>query len=90
MLVILITVITQGPRVPADMRGPLRGSLLINSGVFQAIGVISFGKSHDWPVRDRNTANKTLQLSFAVSSLLIELSAPAESWLTSSQTTTVS
>ncbi|KAB8670404.1 hypothetical protein FH972_026317 [Carpinus fangiana] len=42
MLVIIITVITQGARVPADLRGPLRGSLFINSGVFQAIGVISF------------------------------------------------
>lgn len=42
MLVILITVITQGPRVPSEMRGRLRGSILINSGIFQAIGVISF------------------------------------------------
>ena len=44
MLVILITVITQGVRVPADLKGNLRGSLLIKGGVFQAIGVISFGK----------------------------------------------
>lgn len=43
MLVIIITVITQGPRVPADLRGNLKGSLLIESGVAQAIGVISFG-----------------------------------------------
>jgi len=43
MLVIIITVITQGPTVPADMKGQLKGSLLINDGVFQAIGVISFG-----------------------------------------------
>jgi sodium-coupled neutral amino acid transporter 11 len=28
--------------MPAELRGPLRGSLLINSGVFQAVGVISF------------------------------------------------
>jgi len=42
MSIILLAVITQGPRVPADMRGPIRGSLLINPGVFQAIGVISF------------------------------------------------
>jgi sodium-coupled neutral amino acid transporter 11 len=42
MLVILITVITQGFRVPAESRGPLKGSLFINDGVFQAIGVISF------------------------------------------------
>lgn len=44
MLVIVVTVITQGPRVPAEMRGPIKGSLLINDGVFQAIGVISFGE----------------------------------------------
>ncbi|GAB7348275.1 hypothetical protein MBLNU459_g6258t2 [Dothideomycetes sp. NU459] len=42
MLVIIVTVITQGPRVPPEMRGPIKGSLLINNGVFQAIGVISF------------------------------------------------
>lgn len=42
MLVIIIAVITQGPHVPADMRGPIKGSIFINSGVFQAIGVISF------------------------------------------------
>ncbi|KAI4721670.1 putative amino acid transporter [Aureobasidium sp. EXF-10727] len=42
MLIIVITVITQGPRVPAEMKGPLKGSLIINNGVFQAIGVISF------------------------------------------------
>ena len=42
MGIIILTVITQGPRLPADMRGKLRGSLLINDGVFQAIGVISF------------------------------------------------
>lgn len=43
MLIILVTVITQGPRLPPEMRGPVKGSLLINDGVFQAIGVISFG-----------------------------------------------
>ncbi|KAM0711973.1 hypothetical protein Q7P35_001343 [Cladosporium inversicolor] len=42
MGVIVVTILTQGPRLPADMRGQLRGSLLINDGVFQAIGVISF------------------------------------------------
>ncbi|KIV99248.1 uncharacterized protein PV09_09020 [Verruconis gallopava] len=42
MLVILITIITQGYRVPPESRGQLKGSLLINSGLFQAIGVISF------------------------------------------------
>lgn len=44
MIIIIITVVVQGPMVPADLRGPLRGSLLINDGVFQAIGVISFGR----------------------------------------------
>ncbi|MCJ1476694.1 hypothetical protein MMC13_005362 [Lambiella insularis] len=42
MLVIIVTVITQGARVPQDLKGNLRGSLLIRDGVFQAIGVISF------------------------------------------------
>ncbi|KAF2418221.1 hypothetical protein EJ08DRAFT_599674 [Tothia fuscella] len=42
MLIIILTVITQGPRVPSDLRGKLSGSLLINDGIFQAIGVISF------------------------------------------------
>ncbi|KAF2166787.1 hypothetical protein M409DRAFT_66360 [Zasmidium cellare ATCC 36951] len=42
MLVILITVVTQGPLMPAELKGPLKGSLIVNSGIFQAIGVISF------------------------------------------------
>ncbi|SMQ55794.1 unnamed protein product [Zymoseptoria tritici ST99CH_1A5] len=42
MIIIVITVLTQGPMTPAELRGPLKGSLLINDGVFQAIGVISF------------------------------------------------
>ena len=44
MLVIIITVISQGARVPADLRGDLEGSLFVRNGVFQAIGVISFGR----------------------------------------------
>ncbi|KAF2479980.1 amino acid transporter [Neohortaea acidophila] len=42
MLIILITIVTQGPIQSPNLRGPLQGSLLINNGVFQAIGVISF------------------------------------------------
>jgi len=42
MGVIILTVITQGPMQPSSSRGELKGSILINSGVFQAIGVISF------------------------------------------------
>lgn len=44
MIVIVVTVITQGFRVPADSRGEIKSHLIINSGFFQAIGVISFGK----------------------------------------------
>lgn len=44
MVVIITTVITQGVRVPPDLRGGLRGSLFVKEGVFQAIGVISFGR----------------------------------------------
>jgi sodium-coupled neutral amino acid transporter 11 len=44
MLVIIFTVITQGFRVPPEKRGKFSTSLLtVNDGVFQAIGVISFG-----------------------------------------------
>ncbi|KAF2142655.1 uncharacterized protein K452DRAFT_287067 [Aplosporella prunicola CBS 121167] len=42
MIIIIVAVITQGWRVPSDMRGAIQGSLIINDGVFQAIGVISF------------------------------------------------
>ncbi|KAK2763997.1 hypothetical protein FQN54_009616 [Arachnomyces sp. PD_36] len=42
MVVIVITVITQGFRVPDDSRGDIKGSLLVNDGFFQAVGVISF------------------------------------------------
>jgi sodium-coupled neutral amino acid transporter 11 len=42
MLVIIVTVVTQGPIAPASSKGPIRGSILINPGIFQAIGVISF------------------------------------------------
>ena len=42
MMIIIITVVTQGPIQAPALRGQLKGSLLINDGVFQAIGVISF------------------------------------------------
>lgn len=45
MLIIILTILTQGPLQPPSLRGPLTSptsSLLLNSGVFQAIGVISF------------------------------------------------
>jgi solute carrier family 38 (sodium-coupled neutral amino acid transporter), member 11 len=42
MAIIIITVLTQGPRAPADSRGPIKESLIFNNGIFQAIGVISF------------------------------------------------
>ncbi|PBP21746.1 transmembrane amino acid transporter [Diplocarpon rosae] len=43
MVVILFTVVTQGLMVPKESRGTFSTPLLtINSGVFQAIGVISF------------------------------------------------
>ena len=46
MVVIVVTVITQGFRVPATSRGDIRGSLVVNDGFFQAVGVISFGKRY--------------------------------------------
>lgn len=42
MIVIIITVITQAFRMPAEYKGQLRGSLIINDGIFEAVGVISF------------------------------------------------
>ncbi|EME83743.1 uncharacterized protein MYCFIDRAFT_162656 [Pseudocercospora fijiensis CIRAD86] len=42
MLIIILTIVVQGSLAPSDVKGPIKGSLLINSGVFQAIGVISF------------------------------------------------
>jgi sodium-coupled neutral amino acid transporter 11 len=42
MSVIIVTVITQAFSVPAESKGQLRGSLIIHSGIFEAIGVISF------------------------------------------------
>ena len=44
MLVILVSVIVQGSAAPPDLRGKLTGNLVVRSGVFQAIGVISFGE----------------------------------------------
>lgn len=50
MLVIIVTVITQGARVSKDLRGDIKGSLFVRDGVFQAIGVISFGKDLESPL----------------------------------------
>jgi hypothetical protein len=44
MFVIIVTVITQGFRVPSELKGELKGGILIHSGIFEAICVISFGK----------------------------------------------
>jgi sodium-coupled neutral amino acid transporter 11 len=45
MAVIVVTVVMQGAMVPAEDRGSLKDwrLLVINDGIFQAIGVISFG-----------------------------------------------
>ncbi|CAN9261745.1 unnamed protein product [Alternaria alternata] len=42
MTIIIVTVVTQAFRVPAESKGQLRGSLIIRSGIFEAIGVIAF------------------------------------------------
>ena len=44
-MVIIVTIVTQGARVPQNFRGALSGSLFISNGVPQAIGVISFGET---------------------------------------------
>lgn len=43
MVVIVVTVITQGFSVPSESRGEIKSYLVFNSGFFQAVGVISFG-----------------------------------------------
>ena len=66
MLLILIAIVSQGFRVPSELRGHFGGSLLtLNQGVFQAIGVISFGKC--LPL------NKTSRRSNEISSGLISI-----------------
>ncbi|KAL2852817.1 transmembrane amino acid transporter protein-domain-containing protein [Aspergillus pseudoustus] len=42
MAIIVVAVVTQGFRVPRDSRGDVKSLLLVNSGFFQAVGVISF------------------------------------------------
>lgn len=47
MFIIIVTVVTQGAVVDPDLRGSVKGLLFVNDGFFQAVGVISFGKSTD-------------------------------------------
>lgn len=42
MLIIVVTVVTQAFFVPSELKGQLKGSLIINRGITEAIGVISF------------------------------------------------
>ncbi|KAJ1708187.1 amino acid transporter [Aspergillus flavus] len=42
MVVILVAVLTQGFRVPSESRGEVKSLMILNSGFFQAVGVISF------------------------------------------------
>ncbi|QQK44824.1 Vacuolar amino acid transporter 2 [Penicillium digitatum] len=42
MVVIVVTVITQGFQVPPESRGEIKSYLIFNIGFFQAVGVISF------------------------------------------------
>lgn len=48
MAVIVVTVVVQGALVPLEERGSLKDwqLLVVNDGIFQAIGVISFGMCH--------------------------------------------
>jgi len=46
MAVIVVTVMVQGPLMPKELKGEFNRKILtINDGIFQAIGVISFGMS---------------------------------------------
>ncbi|KIW82580.1 hypothetical protein Z517_05607 [Fonsecaea pedrosoi CBS 271.37] len=42
MMIIIVTVVTQGAIVDSELRGSLKGLLFVNDGFFQAVGVISF------------------------------------------------
>lgn len=45
MIVIIVTVVVQGIMTPSEARGSFSTPLLtVNTGIFQAIGVISFGR----------------------------------------------
>jgi sodium-coupled neutral amino acid transporter 11 len=45
IFVIIVTVLIEGPKMPPEIRGaPIDPLNVINNEVFQAIGVISFGK----------------------------------------------
>ena len=57
MLIILVTVLTQGPLVDHDLRGDLKGLLFANDGFFQAVGVISFGMSQFLRIAFSNAAS---------------------------------
>jgi hypothetical protein len=67
MVVIIITVITQGIRVPSDLKGKLGGSLIANSGFFQAVGVISFGESFSESFSALFQTNKLTSVSICLS-----------------------
>lgn len=44
MAIIVVTVVVQGPLMPKELKGEFNHKILtINDGIFQAIGVISFG-----------------------------------------------
>lgn len=71
MVVIIITVVTQGALVPSEDRGSFDSSMLIiNDGIFQAVGVISFGmfpsdpllrgsRAHSLPLRSAQPSSAT-------------------------------
>ena len=52
MTIIVISILVEGPHVPPELKGSQEGQFsIVHSGIFQAIGVISFafGGSHsDW------------------------------------------
>lgn len=64
MLIIIVTVVTQGAAVDPDLRGALRGSLFVNDGFFQAVGVISFGMIVPFPCDSANLCSFRLPSQF--------------------------
>ena len=49
MFIIVISVLVEGPNVPPELKGdPSERFTFINTGIFQAIGVISFAFGESW------------------------------------------
>jgi len=75
MTIIVISVLIEGPHVPPQLKGKQEGRFsIIHSGVFQAIGVISFafGESRIYPLSLQSCQFRTLQYVIIILSSFME------------------